>query len=823
MEAMFDDLRFALRRMFKSPAFAVVVIITLAVGLGATTTVFSLVNWLVLRPIPGVSASRDLVAIRLRAPGDRRLDLTYPNFISLGQQLKSVTGLAASSAVPVMAAVPGEEPISLQAEFVTAGYFVLLGVRPVAGRTFLPPDDTTGVRSPVAIVSERLWREQLGGSTDVMGKAIRVNGRDFPIIGVAPASFHGIGRTGVTDVWVPAFSNYSILPFLRTFPNPIYQRGGHDGFGEVVGRLADGARVSDAEREVRLIMAALARTFREDSLFASASVVIRPGIGVPFASRAGLDTLFRTLSWVTGLVFLIATSNVINLLLFNGARRREEIAVRLALGASPARLVRQRVVDTVVLAVPAAALAVLLASLCAIMFENIQLPGLVQLDRIGVDWRVFGFASGLAVVTATAAGLTSAAMTVSRFRLGLNAPGRMTTPSRFRNMLGILQIAASLSLLVCAFLLIATLRNLRQVDLGMDPRQVSAMMPDPSQAGLDGQQGDAFFRETLARLAATPGVLSVTLSRVMPMQNFWLGNTAKTPSGMRTPVTELEVSPSYFVTLGIPLLRGRTFSDQDFLRQTGAGEQSAVLSGAAAKALFGDSDPLGQIFSQKSVYGGRLIDRTYRVIGIAQDSRFGDLVTDGGGPVVYRPLETTANGNANTFLIRSELPRQRVAAILRSIIRETYPGVPVKVATSLTENIDRLLSEERLFAKVIGLLAVLAATLASVGLYSLLSFGVAERTREFGIRMALGAEARRVLDEVARHGIWLATLGTAVGLAGAWAGSRLIASRLFGVTTLDPQAYLLSVAVQFLLVIVACLVPARAATRVDPIIALRSE
>lgn len=823
METMLHDFRFALRRTFKNPAFAVVVIVTLAIGLGAATTVFSLVNWLVLRPIPGVSASRDLVAIRFRASGDRRLDLSYPNFASLQQQLKSVTGLAASSAVPVMAAASGDEPANLQAEFVTAGYFTLLGVQPITGRAFLPSDDATGVTSPVAMVSERLWRERLSGSPEVVGKAIRVNGHAFPIIGVVPASFHGIGRTGLTDLWVPAFSNYSILPFLRSFPNPIYQRGGRDGFAEVLGRLADGARVSDAEREARLIMAALARTFREDSLLASASVTIRPGIGVPLASRAGLDTLFRTLSWVTGLVFLIATSNVINLLLFNGARRREEIAVRLALGANPARLVRQRVIDIMVLAVPAAASALLLAFLCTALFENISLPGFVRVDRVGVDWRVFGFALGLAVATATAAGISSAVLTVSGFRLGFNAPGRVTMPSRFRNTLGILQIAASLSLMVCASLLIATLRNLRQVDLGMDPRQVSAMMPDPSQAGLDGQQGDAFFRETLARLATTPGVLSVTLSRVMPMGNFWLGNIAETRSGTRTPVTELEVSPSYFVTLGIPLLRGQTFSDQHFLRETGAGEQSAVLSRAAARALFGDSDPLGQIFSQKSVYARRLIDRDYRVIGIAHDSRFGDLVSDDGGPVVYRPLETTANGNSNTFLIRSELPRQRVEAILRSIIRETHPGVPVKVATSLTENIDRLLSEERLFAKVIGLLAVVAAALASVGLYSLLSFGVAERTREFGIRMALGAEARRVLDEVARQGIWLATLGTVIGLAGAWAGSRLIASRLFGVTTLDPQAYLLSVAVLFLLVIVACLVPARAATRVDPMIALRSE
>ena len=804
MSTMLQDLKFAIRMLVKSPGFTVVAILTLALGIGANTAIFSVVNAVLLRPLPFKNPSQ-LVVMRESYKLVGNVSVSYPNFLDWRQRSHSFSALAAVEARGFnLSGVAQPENIGGYA--VSPNFLALVGVRPILGRDFLPSEENQGT-APVILLSYQLWQTHLGGDPAVLGRAISLDGRSFTIIGILPPTFRYLDRS---DVLVP----------IGVFANEMGDRGDR-GDMDVVGRLSPGVPLSQAAVEMNTIAARLAEQYPQTN----------HGFGAYLASFREVftgDTRLAVLVLFGAVVFvlLIACVNVANLFLVRGAARAREIALRLAFGASRVRVIRQMLTESLVLAVCGGILGIILGA-WGISALGYLLPA-DSLKSMGVrmDVSVFLFAAFIVVLVAFAFGLIPALQT-SRPDLHetLKEGGRSATSTnaqnRLRGALAIAETALALVLLVGAGLMLKSLYHLIQVSPGFQPAHVLTMEMDlrtdrysKAPAILN------FWQQLLDRVRVIPGVETAALGSSIPLSGDHSRGDV-TIEGLPIPgpgefphPDRHTISTAYLTAMGIPLLRGRNFSDSD----NETAPDVALINSTMARRFWADGDPIGKRF----LWGHPDTDKKwFTIVGVVADTKLYGL-DNPARLEIYYPYLQRPNSDMN-LVVRSAVDPSSLTASIRAAVAAIDKDQPIFAVHTMQELVDDSISTRRLTLVLLGIFSALALILAAIGIYGVVAYSVALRTQEIGIRMALGAQSQDVLRLVLGQGARIAFFGVAIGLAAAAALARLLSSLLFSVSASDPITFATVAVLLIAVALLACYIPARRALRVDPIIALRYE
>ncbi len=810
------DLRFAVRGALRRPGYALAVIATLAVGIGANTAIYSVFNWILFRPIPGVERPEELVTIKFVRPAvDARFFVSYRDVADL-RGIDALSGLTASASQSMNVVLsPGAEPERIDGEIVMADYFDVLGVRLREGRRFVREEEQPG-SAPAVIISDTLRRRAFAGVTDVVGRQIWINGQAFSIVGVTPPGFHGRTLVAAVQMWVPTGTHSFVMP---TRPALLTNRR-ETLFLEAIGRLAPGATLARAQDQARAIAGGIADFGGRPptSTRPGVSPALSDGVGLDRSATDRLATMWRLLASAVGLVLLLACANAANLLLARAIGRQRETAVQQAIGASRFRLIRQQLAEGLVLSIAAAAAGLLLATALVWAFDGMRIVSyLPALEGVRLDSRVAGFALLIAVVTAV---LFSVAPAIASSRVDLQSAFKDGGTSarrgsaRLRASLVVVQVAACVLLVVGAGLFARTLHNLRELDLGVELDGVVTFSADPSQVGLDSDRAHAYFTGLLERLRAAPGVVSAAYVFSPPYSNM-LADTSFRRAGS-TDQTEYDaenthVSPGYFATLGIPLLAGRDFTDADFRKTNDATGDVVIVSERLAREVFPDGGAVGSRLTL-SYPKGKVVE----IVGVAGNVRRRPI-TNEPEPYMYSP----SLGTWGTVAVKSSLPFTETAALIRSAARDQHASLPPFDIEPMSAGVDRVLSEQRLLARFSMLFAAVAALLAAVGIYGMLACAVGERMREFGIRLALGARTPLLLRQVLFSAVRITSIGIAAGLVAAYLTTRALEARLFGLKASDPSTLIATCVVLLAIAILASLGPAVRATRADPIKAIR--
>jgi predicted permease len=794
----------------------------LALGIGAATAVFSLANHLLLRPLPGVDPAASLAQSYFAEWAERGYGphpLSYPDVTDIRRGLSQVSALAGYTRGAVNVVLGSGTPRRLNAENVTASYFTALGLDVDPGRAFSDAeDDPVSGAAPVAVISHRLWRSAFGDA-DAVGRPVWINGVRLTVIGVAPPSFRGLDRVQETDLWLPG----ALTPLLNHNPDPgAYAARNSRVYYRFIIRLAPGATWDAAEAELNAAAAPLAELHGEagESLRASRFEVF-PGLGLPPLVRPLLAHKLRLLAIIVGLVLLIACSNVASLLLVSGLHRRSELAVRKALGAGAWRLTRQHLTEGGLLWLLGGAAGLLAAAAMVRLFEGtMNVWGDRFVPRVDLDYRVLAFvvvlSLGVGIVFAAVPAVSIARTSASRW---LNE-GPRTTRGRWRHARSgftLVQLAASLTLVLGAMLFVRTLHTLNRAELGFDPGGVTLVGVSATDQGYGPDRLAAYYGELVEGLRARPEIEVVALGMRAPFR--CCGDLA--PVRAAGAIEDAQVlagsnfvSGDYFRALDIPVLRGRVFAETTSLLSPDQSSDEVVVSRSLAERLFGDGEALGRnvvIFWEP--------DRPYRIIGVVGDARY-DSFTDDPVTTLYYPSGVMLG--RLQLILRAEDSRAALGPIVRAVASQVDPMLPPAEITPLSEIIDRARADARLFARLVGSLSLVALAISAVGLYGLVSFNVTARTQEFGVRMAIGAAPSSIRTMVLHRAVLVACAGVGLGAAGAWAGRRLIESRLAGVSPLDPLSWIVAVASLLAVAVAAALIPACRATRVDPVQTLRN-
>jgi predicted permease len=846
LDSVAQDVRYGLRQIARAPAFSGIAIGSLAIGIGAGAAVFSLADAVLLRAM-AVRDPASLTVIRwwsgpvfpfnslngYGAQTDAGLGSTsfsraaYRSFGTEASRYLDVLGFA--DLYQVNLALDGRAELG-SAHAVSGNYFDLLGVPAAQGRTLGAIDDAPAA-APAAVISDRFWRRRFGGDGAAVGRTLVINKVPFTVVGVAPASFHGTGQVGSDpDVFVPLALHARVMPDDDPLDDPNFW------WVLMLGRVKPGVRVEDAQAALDVLMkrtVGAAKPSLAPKDYPRVELV--PGGRGQLEERDGMRDPLRTMAWVTVVVLLVACANVAGLLLARGRARVRELSIRVAIGASRRRVVRQLLTESLLIGLAGGALGVGIAHWLSAAMAPALSTGVEPGDLLArVDLRVLGFAVTLAIACAALFGVVPSlrATDVSvgaRLRESgrgwVAGAGRRFVPSA----LVVAQMALSLLLVAGAALLVRSVRNLERVDLGFDPSNLLLFRVDPSLDGYDFSRTSAFYAGLLDRLRATPGVRAATLS-----SHKLIANSASTSIVMRTDEASpdlggaemrtfgkthlgwsMAVDDRFFATLGIPVLRGRTFTAAD-----AAGPRTVIVNRALARQLFQTDDVVGrQFYSGTQKQAGSLLE----IVGVVEDARYSS-VRDAVPPTLYLSYRHAPGMKTPaTFEVRTEGAPQAMAASLREIVRQMDPALPVDGVMTQSDQVARSLRQERLFARLASLLGGVALLLSAIGLYGLLAYAVARRTPEIGVRMALGAGRARVLWMVQRESLVLAGLGLVAGVPAAIAGTSVLKSMLFGLPPGDTATLAGAAAVMLVLAVAAGYVPARRAASVDPLSGLRAE
>jgi putative ABC transport system permease protein len=804
IETLVQDLRYGLRQLRRNLGFTVVAVLTLALGIGANTAIFSVVNTVLLQPLPYRDADRLVMVWGYDRPHGYSTDqVSPPDFRDWQSQNRVFEAMAGSTDVMYTLTGAGEPAPITGYEF-SAEYFRVLGVAPLIGRTFAPEEEQEG-KNHVVVLGYRLWQSRLGADPSLVGKTITLDGAPYTVVGVMPQTF----PDAVTQLWTPL-----------TMPREAVQDRNYR-FLRVIARLKPGATLQQAQTEMNTITERLAKAYPKTNKDEGANVV---------SMRQNLTGDIRApllvLLCAVGLVLLIACANVANLVLARGVARQKEVALRTALGASRGRVVRQLLTENAMLGLVGGALGLLLAycgtgALVAMFPPTIANLSIPRVDKVPFDGWVLGFALATSLLTAVIFGLAPALQVCGLDAYESLKSGRTLSGGkqgrRFRNVLASTEVALSVVLLAAAGLTLKSLLHLLRGDLGFNPDHVLSMrvlLPD-SKYGKGARQL-AFSDQALEQVKALPGVQSAGTVTFLPLSGWWgVRNVAlqsqAEPEQQRPQAVWSSVTPDYFRSMNIPLLEGRYFADIDRAGAT----QVAIISASLARRIAPTVEPLGQ---RIAVAG---IKDPLEVIGVVGDVHQLGLTSDEMAEV-YLPFSQVPSVLI-CFVIRTASEPTSVAKAAQSVIWSVDKDQAVSHVMSMTQLASESLAPQRVVAILLGIFAALALVLAAIGLYGVISYAASQRTHEIGIRMALGAGRSEVLRLVVIEGLRLTLLGLSVGLAGAVATTRLLSSLLYGVKPHDPST-LISVAILLAAVaVLASYIPARRATNVDPMLALRHE
>ena len=812
MDAMIRDLRYAIRMLARNPGFSLVAIISLALGIGANTTIYSWVKSTLLRPLPGVSDVDRVVILAEKSRTGSFTSTSWPDFADFRKSVASQADLAAYTMMTV-GLNSGERTDRMWSESVSANYFDVLGVRPVLGRGFLPEEDRSAGGAPVVVLSHHVWAERFNSDAQIVGKSISLNGHPFTIVGVAPPGFYSSFVSLSTDLWIPA----AVYAGTLSRPALLNERGNH--WLLVFARPKAGVTVNQAEDALKSAGNGLAREYPATN--AGRTLSLMPIWKAPFGATMIFRPMLMVLTLVVGIVLLIACANVANLLLARSMGRRKEIAIRLSVGAARFRLVRQLLTESILLALLGGSAGLLVARLGNSLLLSFRPPANLPIHSvIETDANVLIFALLISIFTGLLFGLVPA--------LQASNPSLVTTlkdetvrfsgahgHSRMRSMLVIGQVALSLVLLIAAALFVEALDKAKKIDPGFDPNNVVAASFDLEPNGYAPVRGQTFQKELLERVNSIPGVESASYIRRLPLG--FSGSNSRSmniegyvPKPNEEVVIDLTwVGPRYFHTMHTAILRGRDFEVSDETSQ----QKYVIINDAMARRYWAGRDPLGSRV--------RIGDSDCTVVGVAQTGKYNSLDEDP-HPYLFLPLSQFYRSDA-TILVRGAGDPGAHISRVREIVRAMDPGVALFDIVRLPEYMNVPLMTSRMAASFLGLLGVLALVLATIGLYSVMSYAVAQRTHEIGIRVALGAQRGEVLSLVAKQGMLLTGIGIAIGLAGAFGATRFARSMLYGVDPAEPLAYAALSLGLVLVAILACIVPAYRATQVDPLVALRKE
>ena len=824
MTTLLQDLRYGIRMLAKNPGFTVVAVLTLALGIGANTAIFTIVNAVLLNPLPVADASR-LVQLdttdkktTVALGNATRLGISFPNYEDYARQASVFSGLAAFQPTGLTLS-GGEKPKLFQGYLVTANYFDVLGVNAMLGRTFRPDEDQHPGGDGVAVLSYGLWSRDFGGARDVLGRRLNLNGTSYTVIGVTPPQFKGTLLFASADqIWIPVSMHRQVL---AGFIEANFQERRFLDF-TAIGRLRAGVSERQAESAVETVASRLEQQYPKENQGrgGTLSPIADASLGINLhdqVARAG-----EVLMGIVGLVLLIACVNLANLLLAQTARREKELCLRAALGAGSGRLVRQSLTESLLLSLVGGAVGLLIGYWGRSVLWSYRPAFLRQADlALSLDGRVLAFTFAIAVLTAILFGMVPA-WKVSRPNLMdvLNTGGRSGSMawgrSRFRQALVVSEVALALVTLVGAGLFLRSLRYAQGLDPGFESKKLFVIGVDLGSQHYDQDHGEQYYRDAIERAGSSPGVLSAAVASNFPLGGglartiFLEGQDEK--SGKRGTLTSLnDVSSGYFQTVGIPLLRGRAFNDLD-RKET---KPVAIVNHAMAKHFWPSENPLGKRFH---FFGETQL---LEVVGEVADSwQFG--VAEDPQPVAYMPI-TQDYSPFGVLDVRTAGNPSAVIPSVREQVQSIDRNLAFIAVNTIGELLDQGLWAPRMGAMLLGVFGLLALLLATVGIYGVLSYSVSQRTQEVGIRMALGATSRTVLGLVVGQGMLLVAIGVGIGLAGSLGLARLLASLLFGVKTSDPATFAVVSLVLAVAAFVATYIPARRATKVDPITALRYE
>jgi predicted permease len=828
MKNFWQDVRFAIRMLAKSRAFTFVAVVSLAIGIGANTAIFSLGKTLLFPALPFEESARLVDVHEAVGSHSGPLSVSYPAYQNFQDENKVFSSLMCWGELP-LSLTTSEGAQQTFGMIVSGNYFETLGVRPALGRFFQPEEDRTPGTHAVAVISRRFWQRRFGGEREIIGRVVTLNGTPFTVIGVAPEKFTSTISVYAPDVWVPVMMQEQVMPARRLL-------GARDAeWLYMTGRLKPGVAVEEAQANVSSILGNLAAAYpemnsREGEPERNRDSAELVAVGsLPREERVALIGFLGLMLAVVSLVLLIACANLTSLLMTRAMARRREIAVRLALGASRWRLVRQLLTESVLLSLMGGALGVLLAfwmiDLLLAFKPSIEIP--LELN-VSIDLRVLAWTFALSLATGIVFGLLPAlqsSKTDLTSALKDDARGAGFRGSRLRDLFVAGQIAMSLLLLVCAGLFVRALAHASTVHPGAEPAQVQTVTFDPRFLGYDEVRTQRFYSQLLERVRALPVIEGAGLAMIIPVGNAQAGTiigvegdesfaadlTDEHAAGVHTEYNI--ITPGYLQTMKIPLLRGRDFTDAD---RAGAANY-AIIDDTMARRYFARVDPIGRRFKDA--------EKTYEIIGVAESGSLRDLSREP-RPFVYLPFAQRGGENFNSRMVlhvRSSRGAGEVYAAIRREVALIDKNIPLQEPMPVSDYMKFSLLPQRIMTGVAGVFGLTGLVLAGLGIFGMVSYSVAQRTHEIGVRLALGAQGADVLKLILRQGLRVTLLGSVVGLVCAFAVTRFLESLLFGVSATDAITFIGVSLVLALVAILASYIPALRATKVDPLIALRYE
>ena len=814
MDTLFQDIRFGLRMLLKSPSVSIVATIALALGIGANTAIFSVVNAVLLRPLPFPESERLLAVFETdQQRGQLSGSYSYPNFLDLRTQNTVFERLASYHSGDFIMTGRGE-PARLQGSVVTADLFPLLGVAPMLGRTFLPDEDKPSANDRVVILSQALFQKRFNSDAGVLNQPITLDGKSYIVVGVMPQAFEFPIQNEPVELWTTIAGDASGSEPVTS------QRGAH--FLNLIGRLKQSVTQEQAEAEVTAIASRLEQQYPDTNT--------RKGTRLESALLALVGDIRPALLILLGAVacvLLIACANVANLLLARAMSRHKEMAIRSALGASRLRVVRQLLTESVILSLVGGAMGLLLAVWWSDLLVALGKEDIPRAVHVGLDWRVLGFTLLVSILTGLIFGLVPAFHSArgeltEALKEGGRGTGEGARRNRARNVLVVSELAIAVVLLVGAGLLIQSLWRLQQVKAGLDPNNVLTFNVVLPEVRYDSDKQSQFFQDLKRRLESMPGVQSASSVFPLPLSGDRFGLSFEIDG---RPVAKKD-QPSadffttdvgYFKTMGIPIIKGRDFNDHDQHKSTPV----IIVTETFARLHFPNEDPIGRRIKPgiSSIEGEKSTMR--EIVGVVGDVRNRTLSTEPRA-AYYVPQTQVPFSQMVGVIKTTNDPHSLITAVSKEV-GAADKDLPVFAVKTMPEYMSASVAAPRFNTTLLSIFASVALALTIVGLYGVLSYSVAQRTNEIGIRLALGAQTKDVLALIVKQGFKLVLLGLAIGLLGSFALMRFISSLLFGVTTKDPVTFIAASVLLTLVALIACYVPAWRATRVDPMEALRCE